>query len=117
MHKHFLRRVPAVAFCLPLAALAQGGRADPADASASAPALRYQSAFSDYKPWQDLKPADWRSVNEKVRDAAASGGGHAGHNMMPTPMPTPPAASAPAPKASAPAMPGHDAHRMHGGKP
>ena len=88
MHNHFLRLVPAVALCLPLAALAQGSRADPADASASAPALRYQSAFSDYKPWQDLKPADWRAVNDKVRDAGASSGGHAGHNM---PTPTAPA--------------------------
>ncbi|NUO71087.1 MAG: hypothetical protein HOQ10_00020 [Frateuria sp.] len=100
---------------MPLAALAQGGRADPADASASAPALRYQSAFLGYKPWQDLKPADWRAVNDKVRDAAASSGSHAVHNMTPTP--AAPAASAPAPKASAPAMPGHGGHRMHGGKP
>jgi hypothetical protein len=114
MHNHFLRLVPAVALCAPLAALAQSGRADPTDALASAPALRYPSAFSDYKPWQELKPADWRAVNDQVRGAAATGGGHAGHNMS---MPMAPAASAPAPKASAPAMPGHGGHRMQGGKP
>ena len=115
MHNHFHWLAPAVALCLPLATLAQSGRSDPAVASAFAPALRYQSAFSDYKPWQDLKPADWRAVNDKVRDAATQGGSHAGHNMMSAP--AAPAASAAAPKASSPAMPGHGGHQMHGGKP
>lgn len=111
-HSHWL--APAVALCLPLATLAQSGRADPAGVAASGPALRYQSAFAGYKPWQDLRPADWRAVNDKVRDAAAAGGGHSGHG---TSTPMAPSASAPAPKASAPAMRSHEGHRMHGGKP
>lgn len=55
---------------LPLVA---AGRADPADPAASAPALAYRSAFSDYKPWQEIQPADWRVVNDTVRDAKPGG--------------------------------------------
>ena len=109
----FSRLAPVAALCLPLLALAQPGRPDPADPTASAPALRYQSAFADYKPWQDLKPGDWRVVNDNVRDAAAKGGGQAGHSMPSAP---PASASAPASKASAPAMRAHEGHHMHGGK-
>jgi hypothetical protein len=104
---------PAVALCLPLLAFAQADRPDPADPKTPAPALRYQSAFADYKPWQDPKPADWRAVNDVVRDAAAKGGGHGGHAM---PANTPASAPAPAPKASAPAMLGHGGHHKRGGK-
>jgi hypothetical protein len=106
------RLAPAVALCVPLFALAQAGRPDLADPKAAAPALRYRSAFADYKPWADTKLGDWRAVNDNVRDAVANGGAHAGHGM-----PANAPASAPAPKASAPAMPGHSGHRMHAGKP
>jgi len=107
MNKPFHWLLPAAVLCAPLLALAQSGRADPADAKASAPALRYQSTFGDYKAWQDAKPGDWRALNDGLKSPAA-GGGHAGHAM-------PSAASAPAPTASRP-MPGHGAHHMHGGK-
>jgi len=107
------RLAPAVALCLPLLALAQAVRPDLADPKTPAPALRYPSAFADYKPWQDAKPGDWRAVNDKVRDAAAKGGGHAGHAM---PAAAPASAPAPAPKALVPAMPGHGGHHQHGGK-
>lgn len=107
----FLRLVPAAALCLPLLALGQTGRADPATPKASAPALRYQSAFADYKPWQDTKPGDWRALNDGLRTQAAGGGGHAGHAMPGMPA----AASAPAASASKPALP-HGAHHPHGGK-
>lgn len=76
---------------LPLAAVAQMHAADPA---APAPAPKYRSAFSDYKPWQDAQPADWRAVNEAVRAAAAEGRGHGGHGSEPAAPPAP-AASAP----------------------
>lgn len=113
MNKLFPRLAPAVALCLPLLASAQAGRADPADAKASAPALHYRSAFADYKPWLDITPANWRAVNDTVRDAGAKGGGHAGHAAPAAPT----APTAPAAKASAPAMPAHGGHHMHGGKP
>ena len=107
MNTLFLRLAPAVALCLPLLALAQADRPDPADPKAPAPAMRYQSAFADYKPWQDTKAGDWRAVNDNVRDAAAKGGGHS--------VPSAPPASAPPSEASAPAMPTHGGHHMHGG--
>jgi hypothetical protein len=109
MNNTFLRLAPSLALCLPLLALAQAGRPDPADPKASAPALRYQSAFADYKPWADTKPGDWRAVNDTVRDAAAKGA-HAGHGAGAA------ASAAPAPNASAPAMSAHGSHQHHGGK-
>lgn len=100
----------ALALCVPLAALAQTPAA--AAPSASAPALRYQSAFADYKPWQDIKPGDWRQLNDNVTPKDGKGGGHAGHGAAPAP-------AVPAAKASAPAAPaagGHQGHQMHGGQ-
>ena len=108
MNNFFFRLAPVVALCLPRLALAQAGRPDPADTKAPAPALHYQSAFSDYKPWQDIKPGDWRVVNDNVRDAGAKGGGHA--------MPSAPPAAASAPAAKPPA-PMRGGHHMQGGKP
>jgi hypothetical protein len=110
MNSFFPRLAPVAALCLPLLALAQAGRPDPADAKAPASALRYPSAFADYKPWQETKPGDWRAVNDNVRQAGSKGGGHAGHQMSPAP---PAAASAPAAKSPAPA---HSGHPTHGGK-
>lgn len=105
----------AVLMGLPLTAAAQ---ANPADAEAGAPALGYQSAFSDYKPWQDIKPADWRAVNDTVRGAAAKGGGHGGHGAAPgttsAPAATPrQAAPTPAPAAAPQAPAGHQGHGSH----
>ena len=113
MNKLPSRLAPAVALCLPLLALAQAGPVEPSYSEASAPSLRYRSAFADYRPWQDTKPGDWRAVNDNVRDAAAKGRGRAGHAMPAMP---PAAASAPEPGASGPAASGHEDHPMHGGK-
>ena len=114
MHNLFHRLAPCVALCLPLLSLAQTGRSDPAGPKSPAPLLRYFSAFADYKPWQDLKPADWRSVNDNVRDAGGKAGAHAGHAM---PASAPTAAFAQVPKATAPAMPGHGGDQMPRSKP
>lgn len=85
---HFVSRLaPAAALCLPLLAFAQGGGGEPAQARSATPALRYDSAFADYKPWQDIKPGNWRELNDKLAPA-------------PMPMPAP---AAPADRASAPA--------------
>ena len=111
---------------LPLMALAQ---ANPADPGAAVPALGYQSAFADYKPWRDIKPADWRAVNDTVRDTKPSGG-HGGHGatpasgspasatpapaagQQPAPAPTPaPSPAAPAPAPQAPSHSGHGGHK------
>lgn len=112
MNNLYSRLAPAMVLCLPLLALAQAGRLDPADPKASAPVLRYQSAFSDYKPWQDTKPGSWRAINDRVRDAAAKGSAHGDHGM-----PAAAPSSAPATKAPVPAMPSRGGHHGHGGKP
>ena len=83
---------------LPLLAAAE---AIPSDPRAPAPALEYRSAFSDYLPWQDLKPADWRAVNDAVRDAKPGGGSPEGQGAAP----------APAKPASAPGHPHHGGHK------
>ncbi len=104
-----------LALCVPLAAFAQAPAPAAAASSASTPALRYSSAFADYKPWQDIKPGDWRQLNDNVAPKDGQGGGHAGHGAA-----APPAA--PAAKASAPAAPaagghhGHQGHHMQGGQ-
>jgi len=101
---------PAVALCVPLAALAQPTSPDPAKAGALAPPLTYRSAFADYKPWQDSKPGDWRAMN----DAVGKSGGHS----MSMPMEPTAAPAAAASAASKPTMSGHGGHDMHmqGGK-
>ncbi len=93
----------AVALCLPLLAVAQVP-ANNAPAPRQSNDLHYLSVLSDYVPWSAIEPADWRAVNDKVRDAA-SGGGHTGHT----------AASAPA-SAAEKSMPAHDhgGHHMRG---
>ena len=121
MHQVFYRLALGMELCLPLLASAQTPSNDPSHANAAAAPLRYRSAFSDYKPWQDIKQGDWRAVNDTVRDAG-QGGGHAGHGMDAPGARS--AASAPEGKAAAPdgkasapaAMPDHGGHQMQGGK-
>ncbi len=111
MNNVFRRLAPIVALSLPLAALAQPTRIDPADPKAAAPALRYLSAFADYKPWQDVQPGNWRALNDSLGGPSSSDA-HAGHAMQAAP-----AASAPqttAPVAGQPSHAGHSHH--HGGQ-
>ena len=111
MNNLFRRLAPALAFCLPPAALAEPAGVDPAQPSASAAPLKYRSAFADYRPWQDIKPGDWRALNDGLK-----GSGMSGHNVS-APAPARAAASAPAATASAPAESGHSGQPMRGGKP
>ena len=106
------RLLPAAALCLPLLAVAQAGRADPADAKAPAPALSYRSAFADYKPWQNLEPGNWRELNDKVAPAPRKSSGHAAHGPSAPVAPAAPAAA----KAHAPAASAGHGHGTHGGK-
>lgn len=96
---HFLVRLASVATLgLPLHALAQQAP-EPATAKPASP-LRHASAFADYKPWQDIKPGNWRQLNDALVSAPGAPGGHAAHGTQ---------------GGSAPAM--HDMHRMPGGRP
>ena len=56
----------AIALGLPLLVAAQARGSDPTQAKQTTPPLRYDSAFADYKPWQDTKPSDWRGVNDAL---------------------------------------------------
>ena len=73
-----------------LAALAAGAsaqereRPNPTDPRAKVPAVEYRSAFEDYRPFAEQKPAPWRESNEEVKDKKpasppAAGQGHRGH--------------------------------------
>ena len=85
-----------------LAALAAGARAAPpqkpaaADAVEEAPPL-YESAFADYRRYEEREIAPWRELNDEV---GRLGGGHA--HMRPAP-----GAPAGAETEAVPAMPGH----------
>lgn len=95
---------------LPLGAIAQASPAEPATAAAP---LHYQSTFSDYKPWRDLQPGNWRGMNDAL---GAAPSGHGGHGAGPGPAGASPAQ---APASSAPHQPApaasDDGHQMHGG--
>lgn len=90
------RLVPAVVLWLPLPAPAQAaGAAVPVQTKAPDSAWRWQSAFSDYKPWRDIQPGNWRELNDRLAPVPAS------------------APLAPADKAPAPAAPHHHMHGEH----
>jgi hypothetical protein len=65
----------ALAALAALPALAEEKRsADPSNAAAPVPPLRYESAFAGYKSARDEKPVPWKQTNEEV-----AGSGHASH--------------------------------------
>jgi hypothetical protein len=71
---------------------------DPADAGASVAAVGPAPAFSDYRPFRDDTPADWRGLNRLVRPA-------------PLPRTTPRDAK------RAPSAPSHQHEHLHAGRP
>jgi len=105
----------AIAFTMPQFVAALAAPETPAAATAGLQ-LPFQSAFADYKPYEDVPVADWREVNETVKKAAEKGDGHAGHGSQEPPADedkAPAAASGPSPAARE----GHTGHSMHGGRP
>ena len=55
-------------------ALAQTSKlSNSADADSAAPAVKYESAFSDYQPFQEQKSNDWKQVNKEVADNPGMG--------------------------------------------
>ncbi len=72
-----MKRLLLVAALLPVAPWVS---ASPLDAAAEVPALRFSSAFADYRAFDDAGPDDWRRSNRVVDEAARqSAGAHAGH--------------------------------------
>lgn len=106
----------ALATCVPFLAVAQAGKSEPPKAT---PQLTYQSAFADYKPYQDTPIANWRELNDQVVGAPGGASGHAGHRMggmkvmEMTPKHAVPASAATPVKTS----PMHQGHSKHGGTP
>ena len=48
--------------CISFAATAQAAERDPLNAQTAAPSSPYPSAFSDYKPYQDLELMPWKTA-------------------------------------------------------
>lgn len=48
----------------------QTGRPNPMDPSEPAPNMMRQSAFADYQPFQEQKPAPWRELHDEVAGPA-----------------------------------------------
>lgn len=46
---------------------------NPADLGAVTPALKYESAFSDYQPFREQKSNSWKQVNKEVADNPGMG--------------------------------------------
>jgi hypothetical protein len=92
---HFARLAGAIALGLTSLVSAQPAISDPAQSRLAPSALRYDSAFSDYRAWQDTKPADWRRVNDALLKDAPTGS-HGVHRAGP------PAVTASAPATSRP---------------
>lgn len=84
MKNHLKILLSALSLGAPLLAAAQPAPREPAPARAPAPPptttveLNYQSAFTDYQSYQDIKPGNWRAVNDAVGKAAL---GHSDHGM------------------------------------
>lgn len=53
---------------IPLTAWAQAADRDPLNAQTTASPITYQSAFSDYKPYQDPELMPWKTANDVVRE-------------------------------------------------
>lgn len=54
---------------------------DPTDPAALVPAIKYESAFSDYRPFQEQKVAPWKQVLDEVTGIVGADG-HAEHGGM-----------------------------------
>jgi hypothetical protein len=69
----------AIAFAVPRVVAAQANLPENPSAATTTPQLTYESAFQDYRPHEDVPVADWRQVNDTVRQATTKGGGHGSH--------------------------------------
>ena len=97
---------PTLALSLPLGVLAQPS--SDARTATSSPQLSYQSAFSDYKPWTDIKAGNWRQLNDDLNKTSGgsrhgAGAGSNAHGQMPA--------------HTMPMNQGHQGHPMPGAKP
>jgi len=59
---------------IPLTAWAQPAGRDPLNAQTTTPPITNQSAFSDYKPYQDPEWISWKTANDVVREFGSMAG-------------------------------------------
>lgn len=83
-------------------ATAESRSENPLQPDAPAAPLRYESAFDRYRPLGDSGVGNWRQVNDRVRDAAASASGQHGSQapLTTTPHGSTPQSTPPAPARS-----------------
>ena len=88
---------------------------DATDAKAAVPALKYQSPFRDYRPFDDAKPIPWKDANDEVGRIGGWRAYAKEASETPSAQPTAPADKAPA-TVSKPSVPGnpHAGHQGHG---
>ena len=67
-YAQFLARATVSVIFIPLVAAAQTSGRDPLDTRTVASSPPYQSAFSDYKSYQDPELMPWRAANDTVRE-------------------------------------------------
>ena len=67
-YAQFLARAMLNVIFIPLVATAQSSDRDPLDSHTATPSAPYQSAFSDYKSYQDPELMPWRVANDTVRE-------------------------------------------------
>ena len=60
--------IVTISFFIPLPAAAQAPDRNPLNAQTKSPPVTYQSAFTDYKPYQDPELMSWKSANDVVRE-------------------------------------------------
>ncbi|CAE6797073.1 hypothetical protein [Paraburkholderia domus] len=70
----FIAALLSAAALLPSLAHATAPPSDPADASASVPAVNMPSAFAGYQPYRDQKAPTWQALNRAVTSAPAMKG-------------------------------------------
>jgi len=105
----------AIAFAVPHVVAAQANPPEDRSAATTTSQLIYKSVFQDYRPYEDVPVADWRQVNDIVRNAATKGGGHGGHGAQGPKGSGGSASSKEAAPRGAPAQK-DEGHGMHGGQ-
>ncbi|MHB8915218.1 MAG: hypothetical protein ACYC4K_05345 [Thiobacillus sp.] len=60
--------IATISFFIPVAAAAQSADRNPLNTQTTAPPVTYQSAFTDYKPYQDPELMSWKTANDVVRE-------------------------------------------------
>ena len=95
-------------FTIPFAVAAQSADRDPLNAPTAAPPVTYESAFIDYKPYQDPELVSWKAANDVVREFGSMTT-MAGMNHEETPSDT---AAGESNSAQPAAKPAHDMSKM-----